>query len=689
MNSSKIIRRARCLLWALSGAAALAQNAPHIGYIYPAGGQQGTTFLATAGGRNLNATDASCSGQGVHATVLQQERQVTPSEQKELQETLSRIREKRQNGQRVTAAEAQLAEEIKQKLANFGRRLTNPSLGEFVTLKITVDPDAEPGNREIRLLTSAGFSNPLIFNVGELPEWNKKVWKDIPKAKGSMEAEIDPRPPVEDITLPVTVNGQIPPGGADRYRITADKGQQIVVTVRARELIPYIPDAVPGWFQAVVTLSDENGNELACIDDYQFNSDPVLIYETSKAGKYTLEIRDALYRGREDFVYRATIGGQLDDQAAGRSESLRKNLPETSETEPNDTPAAARTLTTPGIITGRINQSGDTDIFRFEGKKGEQIVAEVYARRINSPLDSLLILTDASGKQLTFNDDHIDKGSGLTTHHADSYLSFTLTETGAYFIQISDTQMADGEDFNYRLRVSNPIPDFELRVTPSSLNVHGGASTPVTVHALRKDGFTGEIEIDLKDAPKGFMLTGARIPENQDSIRFTLNAPAIAMEPFDLQFEGRALIEGRDVTRAAVPADDMMQAFSYRHLVPAQELKVAVTGRFRAGGDTAQILSTLPVKIPAGGTAKIRVHMPAGPMMDNVEFELSEPPDGITIQNAAASEIVIAADREKVKSGSTGNLIVNVFSESKETGRKIPLGSLPAIAYKITGESLL
>jgi len=36
-----------------------------------------------------------------------------------------------------------------------------------------------------------------------------------------------------------------------------------VIAVHARELIPYIADAVPGWFQASITLYDGSGKELA------------------------------------------------------------------------------------------------------------------------------------------------------------------------------------------------------------------------------------------------------------------------------------------------------------------------------------------------------------------------------------------------------------------------------------------
>ena len=47
-------------------------------------------------------------------------------------------------------------------------------------------------------------------------------------------------------------------------------------------------------------------------------------------------------------------------------------------------------------------------------------------------------------------------------------------------------------------------------------------------------------------------------------------------EPVNLSVEGRAKIEGRDVAHEAVPAEDRMQAFLWRHLVPAEELKVLV-----------------------------------------------------------------------------------------------------------------
>jgi hypothetical protein len=123
-------------------------------------------------------------------------------------------------------------------------------------------------------------------------------------------------------------------------------------------------------------------------------------------------------------------------------------------------------------------------------------VAEVQARRLGSPLDSVLRLTDATGKQVAFNDDNEDKGSGLLTHHADSRLTCKLPADGTYTLTVADTQHQGGPDFGYRLRVGPPQPDFELRVAPASINLKSGASAVVTVFALRHDGFDGEIGLN-------------------------------------------------------------------------------------------------------------------------------------------------------------------------------------------------
>jgi hypothetical protein len=814
----------------LAGAAVLSlalaaqgqQRAPRIGYVYPAGGRQGSAFRVTIGGQFLDgASTAIVSGDGVQATVIEHAKPLGGAEFQLLRDKLRALMEKQQaatgsvqtdrvlerlragkggkadakaaatdpagagkaadapapNGAGTRAAGAgaaapttkptwtdadeRMLAEVRKKLMNAPNRQGNPAITETVFVEVKIAPDAAPGRRELRLTTTLGLTNPMVFCVGGLPEFSEssppatsQVDFFRPRA-AAQEADGD-----AEITLPAVANGQIMPGDADRFRFKASKGLRLVVAAQARELIPYLADAVPGWFEARLALYDSKGNELACADRYRFHPDPVLCYEIPADDVYIVEIRDSIYRGRQDFVYRITIGElplvtsifPLGHKAGDRTAveltgwnlpaarltaddkdrlpgvyplsvgqgSIASNcvpfavdsLPECPEQTGNDTPKTAQKLTLPIIVNGRIDKPGDCDVFNFAAKAGSEIVAEVLARRLDSPLDSVLKLTDSSGKQLACNDDNQDKGAGLETHHADSFIRAKLPADGTYYIHLGDIQKKGGLEYAYRLRVSEPRPDFELRVVPSSLNMRAGASTPITVHALRKDGFDGEITLAVKGSQGAFTLSGGWIPAGQDHVRLTLMAPrAATTQPISLGIEGKATIAGRDVVRQAVPAEDMMQAFIYRHLVVAQDLKVSVTGGFAARAPIT-LASATPVKIPAGGTAKVQFTLsgPARPgapkggakgqfrnaAAGEIQLELSDPPDGITIQNASltgdAPAIILKSDAAKAKPGLRGNLIVNVFMErsvpaAKDskimTKRRALVATLPAMPFEV------
>jgi hypothetical protein len=542
--------------------------------------------------------------------------------------------------------------------------------------------------------------------------------------------------------LPVTVNGQIRPGGVDHYKFRASKGQKLVIAASARELIPYISDAVPGWFQATLTLYDSKGREVQYAGNYKFHPDPVLYYEIAEDGEYTLEVRDSIYRGREDFVYRITMGElpfitsifplggkagsvtpvelrgwnlpttRLAQDGKGKSPgvypvSVRQGtlvsnrlpfaidtLGERLEKEPNNDNKHATSVKLPLIINGRIQQAGDTDVYKFEGRAGEEIIAEVFARRLDSPLDSILRLTDSSGRPIAFNDDHEDKGTGLLTHHADSRIAVKLPANGTYYLHLADAQRKGGPEYAYRLRISHPQPDFDLRVVPASVNARGGSSVPITVYALRKDGFVGDIALRLKDAPRGFTLEGGWIPANQDKVRCTLTVPVTGMTvPVSIHLEGRATIQGKEVVRRGVPAEDMMQAFFYRHLVPAQEWMVRVTPAPR-GRVPWRIALDKPLKLPAGGSAPVRLLIPVKGIPEALKLVLNEPPEGIEIEGVSEARdglsITLRADAGKVKPGMKGNLIVDAFIDrggavpkKAAAVKRFQIGTLPAIPFEI------
>jgi hypothetical protein len=346
---------------------------PVVTFVFPAGAQRGKTIEATINGKDFqNANGARITGPGVTAKIVQ---------------------------------------------------VVNPNA---VRISLAVAPDAELGERDLRLITPGGISNRVRFFIGALPEINE------------VEPNTDRAKPQVLAALPILINGQILDNDRDNFRFAAKKGQTIVCDVQARSLLAYLPDTVPGFLDTSLTLLDPAGKVLASVDRFRHKPDSLLTYTIAQDGEYTLEISDVIYRGRGDFIYRLSIGvfpyltnvfplgwqrnstAQIELRGVGLpaptmsfpvpADSPARRLvgpiaggiptnvvpfavgdvPEVRETEPNDTLAQANRVPMPTVINGRIQQPGDVDHFLVTAKAGQVMVFDVQARRLDSPLDSFL-----------------------------------------------------------------------------------------------------------------------------------------------------------------------------------------------------------------------------------------------------------------------------------------------------------
>jgi hypothetical protein len=282
-----------------------------------------------------------------------------------------------------------------------------------------------------------------------------------------------------------------------------------------------------------------------------------------------------------------------------------------------------------------------------------------------------------------------------------------LPADGEYLVHLGDTQHKGGEAYGYRLRVSLRRPDFELRVVPSGINARSGMTLPITVFALRKDGYDGPIALALKGVPQSFELGGGDIPAGQDKIRLTLTVSRITRStPLNMRLVGTAEINGRSVSRQARPAEDMMQAFLYRHLVPVQDWVVTITGERRSKINFA-VLDEKPVRLIPGRPAYTRMSAPQGLLNSKLKLTLSQPPKGVKIKQVHPDQqgfkIEFEIDEKLAKPGEKGNLIaigtVEVkssyypVSKTRKKSKKKPkrikvtkvisLGALPAIPFEL------
>ena len=223
--------------------------------------------------------------------------------------------------------------------------------------------------------------------------------------------------------------------------------------------------------------------------------------------------------------------------------------------------------------------------------------------------------------------------------------------------------------------------------------------------ALRKDRFYGEIALSLKNAPQGFSLGGGLIPAGQDQVRMTLAVPPLpSAKPIRVTLEGRATIAGNAVVHAAVPVEEVTQAFFNKHLVPAEELQIVTVGGSKSQGldgsparglqSPMALMGSGPVRIPAGRTAEVRIAMPGNAAHGELEVELSDPPPGIALQSVSRVDqgiaILLRGDAEKVKPGLKGNLIATAYQKTTTADKKgktrevrVSLGTLPAIPFEI------
>ncbi len=254
---------------------------------------------------------------------------------------------------------------------------------------------------------------------------------------------------------------------------------------------------------------------------------------------------------------------------------------------------------------------------------------EVQARRLDSPLDSVLTLFDAAGKKLDENDDppspagaslipankipypdlacNVDPLDALATHIADSRLVYTFAKAGDYVVRIRDVREEGGEEYAYRLKIAPARPDYVLRINTDSARLAQGDSVVLAVTVLRKDGFDGEINLAVQDLPPGLSASDAVIPAKQHETQLTITAAASAAPGLCFPtVVGTAAVDGQPLVRKAIPVETVVQAFYIKHWVPTKgcvlEVKEPAFFTISANIPPKQVL-----EVKQGGTVQVVV----------------------------------------------------------------------------------
>ncbi len=126
--------------------------------------------------------------------------------------------------------------------------------------------------------------------------------------------------------------------------------------------------------------------------------------------------------------------------------------------------SAAQELALPAAVDGACEPLA-SDVYTLRVRRGQRVSVEVVAARIGSPLDPVLRLLDASGRELAWADDSAGAGG-------DCRLAHTFADDVQCRIEIRDAAYEGSPGHRYRLRVG----DFPLAVVPFPLGGKRGSA---------------------------------------------------------------------------------------------------------------------------------------------------------------------------------------------------------------------
>lgn len=120
--------------------------------------------------------------------------------------------------------------------------------------------------------------------------------------------------------------------------------------------------------------------------------------------------------------------------------------PEVKEVEPNDTLDKANPVAVNSVVNGEVAAAPDVDCFAIAAKKGQRILFDLEAERLDSKLDATLRLLGPDGRELAESRD---------AYGPDPFMDVTIPADGRYVVKVHDVTYRGSTDFPYRLTITD------------------------------------------------------------------------------------------------------------------------------------------------------------------------------------------------------------------------------------------
>jgi len=508
--------------------ASIQADTPSVAYIFPAGGQRGTSVDVRIGGHFLHGgCPFEIDGPGVTASPR-----------------VTRVGTTWFEGPMIFKPASQGKEDYPKDHSG----------------QIQIGRDTRPGIRFWRVWTSQGVVPSRPFVVGDLPE--------------VMEAETDGRPLPQKVTLPVTANGRIfPREDVDIWTFDAQQGEAITCEVLAAR--------IGSPLDSHLVVRDSAGRQLA--ENFDFSgTDSRLRFVAPRTDTYSVAIHDTNFRGLQHFVYRLTLtNGPFIDHVyplGGQAGTTRpfhligQNTPQTplqmaipqnpvgllnqflplanNLTQPilmsstkhpefleEDIKPGQPDVSVPAVLNGRILKKAEHDQWTLVGEAGQNLQIALQASALGSPLDAVVAVHDLSGKQIA-------QGGSTVENPHDPTFNVKVPEDGHFKLVVShlDPKQA-GPEYAYRITVRQVQPDFQLQLPSDAITLFREAESKFKVTAKRQAGLDSEIVLEIKGLPEGVTVKNTKIPKGKPSAELVFScAKKVSVQLAKLTISGTAQI---------------------------------------------------------------------------------------------------------------------------------------------------
>ncbi len=404
-----------------------------------------------------------------------------------------------------------------------------------VEYEVTLPDDAAPGVYPCWFAGANGVSNVIPLTVHHLPSQ-------------SFEPQIS--------ALPAALQGTVQGGQILTTSFRGTKGQRIVLEIESRRL--------GSKLRPVIRLFNPKGTQLAWSQgEDRLDGDSRCETVLTEDGEYSVQVHDLLYKGQAPGLFVLKVGDLatadmafplgvqrgarrtlqfLSGSLAGRTtdveisaDELRHVIPVVPPGSPlagrlpriqlSDFPeltedeALAGKPAAPLAISGVLAKPAERDQFEVAVMPNAKLRFELFAQRLGSPVDGVLVVRRDNGQELGRNDDQ--------SSTADPLVDVTIpADVERVQVSVHDLTDASGEAHVYRLAISDLAePRVDLDLDTDRITIPAGGSALVKVTS-RRAAYDGTIDVAFDGLPDGVRVTGNQIPGGGDLALVVLSAEA-------------------------------------------------------------------------------------------------------------------------------------------------------------------